>query len=390
MRVNLERFKKQVFGGVFLLFVVNIIALFPGSEDLSCLQTAYKRGYIECQPILEIGIDNFPDNVAVKRLDYFFTSVSGDIYLSDYDANNIKVVDSSGKFKFSFGKKGRGPGDLLYPSMLANIADLIYVYERGNNRFSIFNQKGLFKKHFNYKEKRYVTDIKLLDNGMLVLEFEKYYQDRLIFGRECTLVLCSADLNPIRTLFQRKIAKEKVISKPKPRLIPMPFQPKLCWDVLPGAKIVYSYSEKYEFWVHDVEHDKISRFSHSNNPVKVTAEDEKQFFDRLLFFSRTGVRKGADQNLKNNTDFPEFKPAFKAIISDYDGNILVFPYQPFHDEAVVSFDVFERSGLFVQRVLIKTDKKLNPKNIRFSSRRNIWGFVKNDDDENVLINFEIN
>lgn len=74
-------------------------------------------------------------------------AVSGDgsIYVVDGVNQCIKTFDSKGKFLFSFGEAGTGPGQFNSPlGMDIDAAGRLYVADSGNRRVQIFSIKGRF------------------------------------------------------------------------------------------------------------------------------------------------------------------------------------------------------------------------------------------------------
>lgn len=67
----------------------------------------------------------------------------GNIYVSDWGNNMIKVFNSSGAYLAgwgnSFGNPGSGPGEFAYPEGLAlDAAGNLYVADHDNQRIQIF------------------------------------------------------------------------------------------------------------------------------------------------------------------------------------------------------------------------------------------------------------
>ena len=58
----------------------------------------------------------------------------------------LKVFSSDGKYIRTIGSKGKGPGELLDPFLVTvdKTTGNIYCDDRGNNRISCFNNKGIF------------------------------------------------------------------------------------------------------------------------------------------------------------------------------------------------------------------------------------------------------
>ena len=71
----------------------------------------------------------------------------GSIYVVDGVNQCIKVFDGKGKFLFSFGQGGSGPGQFHYPlGMDIDGAGRLYIADSGNSRVQIFSPKGRFLK----------------------------------------------------------------------------------------------------------------------------------------------------------------------------------------------------------------------------------------------------
>lgn len=72
-------------------------------------------------------------------------TADGSIYVVDGVNQCVKVFDSTGKFLFSFGREGSGPGRFKYPlGMDIDGAGNLYVADSGNRRIQIFTAKGDF------------------------------------------------------------------------------------------------------------------------------------------------------------------------------------------------------------------------------------------------------
>lgn len=74
----------------------------------------------------------------------------GSIYVVDGVNYAIKVFDSEGRFQFSFGSHGSGPGQFDYPlGMDIDAAGRLYVADSGNSRIQIFLPDGSFLNEIN-------------------------------------------------------------------------------------------------------------------------------------------------------------------------------------------------------------------------------------------------
>lgn len=77
----------------------------------------------------------------------------GNIYVSDSRNHTVNKFNDKGEFLKSFGRRGKGPGDLLNPAMIAiDPADGLVVYDTDNGRIAVFNLDGSYKKSFRVFE----------------------------------------------------------------------------------------------------------------------------------------------------------------------------------------------------------------------------------------------
>ena len=74
------------------------------------------------------------------------------VYITDTDNNRIQIFEHDGRYLRQFGKKGSGPGELNCPrSICIDSDDVVYVGELGNSRISLFTSDGKFLKSFGSK-----------------------------------------------------------------------------------------------------------------------------------------------------------------------------------------------------------------------------------------------
>jgi hypothetical protein len=99
----------------------------------------------------------------------------------------------------------------------------------------------------------------------------------------------------------------------------------------------------------------VDSFTHSYEPVKVTNEDKKKFFSGISYGSPGKVKQGAPDHIIENTKFPKLKPAFRQILVDSEGNILVWPYRKNSEEEFKFFDVFTPDGKYIGNIEIKEE-----------------------------------
>ncbi len=382
--------KYQFFAGMILLLLFCFDCLFCDTREKSILSGLYKTGQIQLIADFELGVDSFLNHIDTKMLASSAFNKNGDIFLSDLFSNNIKVINSSGKFKSHFGKTGKGPGDLDGPFSLDFVNNTLVVYELGNRRFSVFNADGTFISHLKFKKKTIVEGFKLLAGGEFVIETIRYAQERETLYQVRSLVLYSKDFELINELFQKKYIFKKIIPNYEAKFVSYPFQPELLWDVLPGNKVVFASSDHYEIQIHNINTRSTKKFYIDWKKKKISPEDKDHYFKSILSFSKSGkMTRGANPTIKKHTEFPEFKPLFGKIFCDHEGNILVFPYSKFSKKSVSSFDAFTSSGKFIGNVKISYDRIFDPTRLVAYPGHVFLNLVENGEEESVLIKYKV-
>ena len=77
----------------------------------------------------------------------------GNIYVGDQGCNNgIQVFTAEGQFLWKIGRKGRGRGELNFPTgIYIDRDDAMYISEFNNNRVSVFTTEGIYLTSFGTK-----------------------------------------------------------------------------------------------------------------------------------------------------------------------------------------------------------------------------------------------
>jgi sugar lactone lactonase YvrE len=111
--------------------------VFKYSPDGELLMTLGKKGVAGDNDSTDAL--NGPSDVVIGK--------NGDIFVSDGESTNTRVVKFSkdGKFIKSWGTKGAGPGELNLPHNIAMDSEgRLYVADRTNKRIQVFDQDGKY------------------------------------------------------------------------------------------------------------------------------------------------------------------------------------------------------------------------------------------------------
>ncbi len=339
------------------------------------MREIYESGTIKFKPVMEVSLETLPEGVPAKTL---ISLVQGKdrIYITDGIISDIKVLSLDGKFITTYGRRGQGPGDLLLPFRLCFSKERLAVWESRNRRFSYFSLKGKFLKSVKPKLKGRLTGMRSLDDGRIILELEQVEASakKKEINDWRVLELFSSEMKHIKTIYRQKEHLYKYINEPDYPRLRLPFASTLCWDVLPGGKIVVGFGEKYELKIISLDDDREKVVTRDYVPVRVTKADKNQVLNERAGGSTP--RKKISKFFRNNVEFPGLKPAFRQINTDQEGNILVFIYTPLDEGKepylVKSFDVFDAAGNYIKRVNVGGKHPLDISRLTFVTNNELW------------------
>ncbi|MGD0781708.1 MAG: 6-bladed beta-propeller [Candidatus Aminicenantales bacterium] len=343
--------------GLFILIPVVYVLSFVFAGERKPLAELYKTGKVRFVQELVLDEKTMPKDVQFAGPGALDCDAAGNVYVMDFSDNNIKLFDPSGKFLKLIGRKGQGPGEFNMPIDIVFAKDRLVVWDMGNDRICTLTLNGGFIKAKNasaFAGRPY--KVGALPTGEIVLDTEKTYFSEPDRPQDRFLEILTPDLQAVKKLYSQPVLRNKYMRSGAQLFnLPQPFCSDIYWDVSPSGNIVVGFSGKYEISIYNKEGAKVSIFSHSYDPVKVTAEDEKNFFGGMSYTTETGIKRGAPDHIVKNTTFPKFKPAFNALIVDSDGNTLIHTYRKNKDEMFRYFDAFDVQGKFIATVHVEGD-----------------------------------
>ncbi len=113
------------------LLMIAFLAPLPGLGDLTILQRFQA-----------------PTGEILNDPHYMDFGPEGQLYITDRNACRILHWSKDGKFLGAFGVKGQGPGELTRPELLHVTKDEVWIFNRGDSRFCIYDREGTFKRSF--------------------------------------------------------------------------------------------------------------------------------------------------------------------------------------------------------------------------------------------------
>jgi hypothetical protein len=105
-------------------------------------------------------VDSAPSLVLGNSLDdstQLFSTVigatrlpNGEILVADRQERTFHLYTSDGRRLRSYGRKGSGPGEFVYPAKFWRCGDSVYVYDIDGHRTSVFDLSGAFVRAFRF------------------------------------------------------------------------------------------------------------------------------------------------------------------------------------------------------------------------------------------------
>ncbi len=163
---------------VKIVLLVSSVVIFSGYAKSIDSQKAHPKiteTPLKVELLLKIGSDK--ENEAFYNPLSFVVDSEGRIFILDSQNSRIQCFSPEGKFLFSFGRKGDGPGELSNrPTKIKILVDgNIYIIDTLPRRINVYNRNGQFV--FSWKVQRGIyNDIELINN--------KYYLSNLLLRED--------------------------------------------------------------------------------------------------------------------------------------------------------------------------------------------------------------
>lgn len=274
--------------------------------------------------VAEIGLTDIED---------FDVDSNGNIYLLNFRGgeNAIFKVDGEGNFVTSFGRKGQGPGELQFATYI-NISDEdeIVVIDHRRLRLLCFDTNGSIVREmpsdltYGYAN--------LLTNGNYLL----FGQHTMGKQQYSFALLCDFNLNPIKELYRQNWPNTSRGEKRKATRYTF------VTDVSGKNTYIGNAERGYEIYVFDSDGNLIRKIRKEYNPISVTEEFKRQFWERYDDSRR--------ERIKKRIYFPEFMPPFQFTFTDEEGRLFVMTYEKSNNHNEFIHDVFNPEGIFIGRV----------------------------------------
>jgi len=348
---------------IVLLSIAALLS-FPGVSIGQGPDDLFATGHVRLVQELCVTDKDLPENALFQNPRSVAIDSRGSVYVSDFDANHIKVFNPNGKFLKTIGRQGQGPGDLSGPSCIEISGERIVVWEAMNRRFSILDMKGALIRTAKgvHGPQGDLLRLKALPDGRFVAFVEKGlpegFQGRLPEERHYAVLLLTADLEVKTAIFEQKIANRRWTRHPETKgliQIGFPYHPRIDADISLQGMVAIGLNQSYDIGLFDPDKGRIAAASRPYTPIKLEERDKQDHFSqfRMVVFTegeKRIVNRAPDYFVKG-TEFPDVLPPYRNLIFDGRGRLWVQVFTP--ERATNVFDIFDAAGRFLNRITIE-------------------------------------
>jgi hypothetical protein len=301
----------------------------------------------------EMSIDTERDEIVETGLvdmETFAVDDEGNMYIIRWASNEnfVYKFDSQGKFVHSFVRRGQGPGEIEWGGSVRYTGNnKLKIKDPGKTKYSIYNTEGEFLE--DEQLKRHISIVKEFSNGKRFVfwqdespNLEKYINH---------LGLAESGIENVDEIYSYSYPNVMVVEKV--------YAPGNFWiEGTSESQIFIGDGELgYEIMVFDLEGVLVRKIRKDYDPVELTEEYKKKFFERRKknpYLDKYVLRKCF--------------PPFQYLFTDEEARIFVMTYERGDNPNEWIFDIFTTDGVFFGRVPIKS--RLDSRQIVIKAKHN--------------------
>jgi len=302
---------------------------------------------------LSIGEIEGDENYMFGSAIYFNTDDEGNFYVVDYDNHRILKYNPEGKFLFTIGREGQGPGEFRSLSIpLFDKDDNLYIDDGLNRRISFFDKNGQYLRQVKYQE-RY-SNVYFNSKGYMVAAQWNIYTDADITKFTYVYGLFDDKFNIVAEFYKDEQElpsptgrDESALVKSYAEVLSMSaFAPQLRYILANNDFVYLGYPEKYEIKVYSSEGKLVKKITRDYDPIPVSEKDKERYaetsYERMTspIFTED-MKKKVLQQIK----YPKYKPAYLSFTLMENGWLAVLV--DFIEDEYMLIDLFDQDGKFI-------------------------------------------
>ena len=277
-------------------------------------------------------------NLIFQNLNYLVVDDAENIYVSDSKAGHILVFDKSGEFVRKIGKRGQGPGEMIYPLEIQILGKKeLFINDNGQAKAHIFTLDGNFLRQMTTSQITAFRLPKADSVGNIVVG-----QAIPVKPLKAVLKKFDSELNLISEI----VSSNTITQPPVYDFFEMSRQTTFVWNVSENDEIIWGNFNKYEISVCDPDGNCIRKIFKKHDGVPITKEEEKKLIKE--YFGNRPVPPSI--TLK----FPDKYPPFIYLTCDEEGRIFALSYVKTDDDEQRYLDIFDSEGKYIVRTKTKS------------------------------------
>lgn len=286
-------------------------------------------------PIFTIGGGASPEQefASITAID---VREDGSVLVLDTKDCAVRAFDASGRFLFSFGKKGQGPGELNMPTGLSSTpSGEILVEDFLNRRLAVFSPAGKFLRNQALPPEMGFSGLTMDSRGRSVARAIALADGKMAYE----IKTYDRDFKPGKTLTRMEMGGLQQMKV----------------DLLSGvAAIIFGLDARgniyvgspkgYLIRVFDFDGRLVRTIGREYDPIPVDKKEQERMAKILGTMPTAGGRDPKDVYV-----LPDTYPAYSNFIVNRDGRLLVRTYEKAKAKAPAGnfHDVFDAEGRFI-------------------------------------------
>ena len=297
-----------------------------GESDLISL---YKKGPIRClpDPGFAAGVDW--ESLFLDSFRQIKAAPDGSVFVSNQRDHTISKFGPDGKFLKTFGKKGKGPGDLDFPGNMSILdGQLLVVADRiPNHRINLFHLDGTFFKILKTQNPPYSPEALSRNKVAYITSLSRPPEqaDSMIFRNLRKVIIKDVETG-----------KEKEVVEYTTSMNPVKDGTVVIAATGDGQLLV-GMTLKPELDVYDLSGKKIRSIPLDITPLKVNSKIRKNH--QMRFTTMTDGKATT-----KNAPMGDTLPYYSDLSVDDEGNILVFLMTDNPKQGPYPFQVYSPAG----------------------------------------------
>lgn len=274
----------------------------------------------ENEDMLEIGLID---------METFYVDQDGNIYIIRWRSseNYLFKFDSKGNFIKSFIRYGQGPGEIEWGgTVLLNPQGEVIAKDPSKRKFLVYDRDGNFLRETHMEN---IYSLVPLENGKYFIS----WQDQAPGFLKNYIGICNSKFEDVKKLdtlqFPDPVNRRSVVNRDR-----------MINEASKDRIYIGNLERGYEIRVYDLEGNLLQKIRKEYEPVEVSEEFKKAYFERFP----------KNSPFRDNYYFTKNWPPFRYLFTDDRGRLFVMTYEEGINPGEYMYDIFSSDGAYIGRM----------------------------------------